>query len=76
LLDLKPYVDHILTAFGSERVMWGSDWPVVNLNGGYDSWQAVTMALIGAHPGAQRILGGTAKDFYRIGAGSRFASPS
>ena len=67
LSDLKPYVDHVIHAFGPERVMWGSDWPVVNRNGSYDNWRAVTMALIGAHPGAQHILGGTAQRFYRLG---------
>jgi L-fuconolactonase len=66
LLDLKPYVDHIITAFGPERVMWGSDWPVVNLNGNYDAWRAVTLALVGAHPGAAAILGRTAERFYRL----------
>lgn len=66
LADLKPYVDHIATNFGPERVMWGSDWPVVNLNGGYDAWRAATLALLGANPGAQAILGTTAARFYRI----------
>jgi L-fuconolactonase len=66
LADLKPYVDHVVASFGPDRIMWGSDWPVVNLNGSYDSWQAVTMALIGAHPGARAMLGGTAQKFYRI----------
>ncbi|MEQ1650331.1 MAG: amidohydrolase family protein [Hyphomicrobiaceae bacterium] len=66
LLDLKPYVDHIVSAFGAERVMWGSDWPVVNCNGGYDAWRAVTLALVGAHSGAQYILGNTARRFYRF----------
>ncbi len=66
LQDLKPYVDHIITEFGPDRVMWGSDWPVVNRNGGYDSWRAVTLALVGAHAGAQQILGGTARRFYRF----------
>jgi L-fuconolactonase len=68
LADLKPYVDHAVASFGADRIMWGSDWPVVGLNGSYDSWQAVTLALIGAHPGAQRMLGGTAQRFYRIDA--------
>ena len=48
--------------------MWGSDWPVVNLNGSYDNWRAVTLALLGAHPGVQSILGGTAARFYRFQA--------
>ncbi len=68
LPDLKPYVDHIIAAFGPDRVMWGSDWPVVNLNGSYDAWRAVTLALVGAHPGSAAILGGTAERFYRLGA--------
>jgi L-fuconolactonase len=25
--------------FGPERLLWGSDWPVVNLAGGYDRWR-------------------------------------
>ena len=66
LRDLKPYVDHVIAMFGPARVMWGSDWPVVDLNGGYDAWRAVTLALVGAHPGASQILGGTAARVYRI----------
>jgi L-fuconolactonase len=66
LQELKPYVDHIIAVFGPQRVMWGSDWPVVNLNGSYDAWRAVTLALIGAHPGASHILGGTATRVYRL----------
>ena len=74
LADLKPYVDHVIHVFGPERVMWGSDWPVVNLNGSYDNWRAVTMALVGAHSGAQQILGGTAQRFYRLGDGVRLTA--
>lgn len=33
--DVEPYARHILTAFGSARVLWGSDWPVLNLAGDY-----------------------------------------
>lgn len=36
--DLWPYVDHLLEQFGPDRVMWGSDWPVVNLRQSYRSW--------------------------------------
>ena len=31
---LKPFVDVLLEAFGPTRLMWGSDWPVVNEAGG------------------------------------------
>lgn len=52
---LRPVVDHLLDCFGTERLMWGSDWPVVNLAGGYDEWMTSAEALL-AH------LGGTARD--------------
>ena len=28
---VRPYVEHVIAAFGPERCLWGSDWPVVNL---------------------------------------------
>jgi L-fuconolactonase len=44
--DLRPYVDHLLECFGPSRVLWGSDWPVVELAGGYARWFAATEALL------------------------------
>jgi L-fuconolactonase len=34
--DFNPYLDIVFNAFGINRVMYGSDWPVCNLAGGYD----------------------------------------
>lgn len=36
--DLKPYVDHVIGCFGWDRVLFGSDWPVCDLAGGYTRW--------------------------------------
>jgi len=36
--DLRPYVEHLLATFGSRRLLWGGDWPVVNLVAGYARW--------------------------------------
>lgn len=33
LASLRPYLDHVLKVFGSERIMFGSDWPVCNVGG-------------------------------------------
>ncbi len=33
--DLKPYIDHTISSFGWERVMFGSDWPVCLLAASY-----------------------------------------
>ncbi len=64
--DLQPYVEHLLRAFGPERLVWGSDWPVVNLAGGYDRWREATMALLASLPEADRaaVLGGNAEELY------------
>jgi len=36
--DLRPVIDHLLATFGPERLIWGSDWPVVNFAGDYKQW--------------------------------------
>lgn len=40
--DLAPYLDHLLAAFGPDRLIWGSDWPVLNLAGDYAGWHQTT----------------------------------
>jgi len=67
--DLRPYAEALLELFGPERLMWGSDWPVVNLAGGYDPWWDATEALLaGCGPAAREaVLGGTACRFYGLG---------
>lgn len=62
---LKPYVAHLIGCFGPDRLMWGSDWPVLELAGSYDGWFSVAQGLV---PPAmsEQIFGGTAARFYRI----------
>jgi L-fuconolactonase len=66
--DLQPYVEHLLKVFGPRRLMWGSDWPVVNLAGGYLRWRDATHQLLRHLPEAARdaVLGGTATTVYRL----------
>jgi L-fuconolactonase len=65
---LKPYVDHLLKYFGADRLMWGSDWPVLNLNGDYAKWNDAARQLTSHLDEAQQhaIFGDTAKTFYRL----------
>jgi L-fuconolactonase len=44
--QLRPYLDHALKAFGPSRCLFGGDWPVVNLAGGYSRWQTVVAAAL------------------------------
>ena len=64
--DIKPYVDHVLEIFGPRRLLWGSDWPVVELAGGYSRWWDATTTLLAPLDAAARdaILGGTAARVY------------
>jgi len=63
--DLRPYVDHLLATFGPDRLMWGSDWPVVTLASNYRRWHDAAATLLPpATHGA--IFGGTAARFYGL----------
>jgi L-fuconolactonase len=65
---LRRYVEHLLTCFGPGRLLWGSDWPVVELGGGYRRWAAATDVLLSGLSATDRdaILGGNAWRFYRL----------
>lgn len=69
---IQPYVDHALTHFGADRLMFGSDWPVSVLAGGYAKWWATLGEVLAglSHDELTAVLGGTARDIYRLGAPS------
>ncbi|MDP7425675.1 MAG: amidohydrolase [Rhodospirillales bacterium] len=43
---LQPWVNHVLDAFGPARMVWGGDWPIVNLGSGLPDWIAITRELL------------------------------
>lgn len=65
---LKPYAAVVLQAFGPERVMWGSDWPVVRLRMEYEDWHAMCLELTVhlSEVERQAVFSDTARRFYRI----------
>ncbi|MBI0434541.1 amidohydrolase [Roseomonas sp. KE0001] len=67
--ELEPWAGHMLACFGPERMIWGSDWPVLELAGSYPAWQDVTSRLLARCTGAERaaVLGGNARRFYGLG---------
>lgn len=70
--DLRPYVQEALEAFGAERCLFGSDWPVCELAGSYQQvFDALTEALgpISDYERSQ-VFGGTAARFYKIPQGA------
>jgi L-fucono-1,5-lactonase len=66
--DLAPYAGHVLAAFGADRVMWGSDWPVCRLRTDYAGWRHAAAELTAGLSGPEQaqVFGGTAAAFYRI----------
>ena len=70
--NLRRYADHVILCFGTDRVMWGSDWPVVNLAGGYGRWREASEQLLASLSAGERdaILGGNALKFYDFSDGA------
>ncbi|OCT14674.1 amidohydrolase [Paenibacillus pectinilyticus] len=67
--DFTTYIQHILASFGTERVMFGSDWPVCLLAAGYeDVVDVVTHALPEgwSEEANARLFGLNAKAFYKL----------
>jgi L-fuconolactonase len=66
--ELDVFVAHIFSCFGAERVMWGSDWPVVTLRAPYRKWLDMALVLVNRHaPGHEEAVFATnAIRFYRL----------
>lgn len=45
LEDIRPYVEHVIEAFGWDRVVWGSDFPVCTLTADLKRWVEASLAL-------------------------------
>lgn len=65
---LRPYVEHTISSFGWDRVVWGSDWPVCTLGGGLSTWVAATHALLDGCSIAERdrLLSGNARKLWQL----------
>ena len=69
---IEPFVAHVFACFGPERVMWGSDWPVLTQRASYAEWLAFARELVARHaPGhEQAVFSCTARRFYRLDSDS------
>ena len=66
--DFHRYMDIVIEAFGAERVMIGSDWPVCTLSGDYASTMRIVIDYVRQFPpkACEDILGGACARFYGI----------
>ena len=66
--DLRPYFETVLEAFGPNRLMFGSDWPVCLVACDYARWVSLVKSWIKQLSAAEqaRVMGGTAVEAYRL----------
>jgi L-fuconolactonase len=66
--DLAPWVAQVFSSFGAERMLWGSDWPVLNTAGSYAEWLGLARELIErcASGRTDQVLSGTARRLYHL----------
>jgi L-fuconolactonase len=68
--DLKPYVDHLIEVFGPDRMVYGSDWPVVRMAADYDPWFQAAQELTAGLGEVERrgVFSDNAQKLYRFSA--------
>jgi L-fuconolactonase len=66
--DIRPVWDVLLDAFGPDRLMFCSDWPVCVLAGGWNRWAATVEELLDGCTADETtaVLAGTATEFYDL----------
>ncbi|HEY0677644.1 MAG TPA: amidohydrolase family protein [Chitinophagaceae bacterium] len=66
--DFKPYIDVILEAFGTSRIMFGSDWPVCQVAASYDEVVGIVEDYFSSFSKTEqeKVFGLNAIDFYNL----------
>ena len=66
--ELRPYVDHALECFGPQRMLFGGDWPVAVLSGGWARWYEAARELTASlsDEEQQDVFGRTAERVYGL----------
>jgi L-fuconolactonase len=66
--DFYPYLDVVFDAFGTERLMFGSDWPVMLLSGIYVQWKSLLEKYMEnfTEDDRQKVFGDNAVQFYNL----------
>ena len=66
--QLDPYIDFILNLFGPDKLMWGSDWPVLTMADSYGNWFDLAMDYCSSFSEDEKnkIFSLNAKNFYNL----------
>lgn len=66
--SLRPYTEHLLSTFGPDRLVFGSDWPVLTLGASHARWIEIANILLADldQTARSKIFGSNAARFYRL----------
>ncbi len=66
--DFYPYLDVVFKEFGTDRLLFGSDWPVILLSGIYVQWKSLLDKYMEnfVEEDRQKIYGQNAIEFYSL----------
>ena len=66
--DFYPYLDTVFKAFGTDRLMFGSDWPVMLAAGIYVQWKSLLEKYMEHFPqeDKEKVFGLNATNFYDL----------
>lgn len=72
---IEPCVQALFERFGADRMLWGSDWPVLTTHAGYDHWLQLAQRLVDRFaPGRQdEVFGANAIRFYGLDRAATFS---
>ncbi len=68
LADIEPYISHAIDVFGEERILFGSDWPVVRLASEYERWVETldTITISMSETARHKLWAANAQRAYRM----------
>ena len=66
--DLKPFLEHIVECFGFDRLVFGGDWPPVELASSYEKWVETLLSLVSeaSVDEKEKLFSKNAEAFYRL----------
>jgi L-fuconolactonase len=66
--ELRPYIDTVVEAFGTGRIMFGSDWPVCLVAASYERWYELLKEYFSRFSDTEQaaFFGGNAIQFYNL----------
>ena len=65
---VRPWCEALLAIWGARRLLWGSDWPVLELAGNGADWRHLTLDVLRKRSPQEQadVLGGNARRIYRL----------